>query len=417
MRMARDPSARKNVPAAAMQKIEIRSMDGIEARIYDTFSEADFEAFRSAYAVLLEGAREQIATSPRFFRALCEGNRAVLGPFVLVIYSGGQPEAMAIGRREVREIDLRIGLTALFRPRRRCLVVPEGGVLVKGGSASAALRLWKALLECLARRIFDAVAFLWLPLGSGFYRGALRKAPWLLREYHPLVDKHWYTELPGSLDELLARKSAKHRGNCRRAMRKIESSEVPRFRLRVFRKESEVDDLARDADAVAARSYQRTWGGGFADEVHIRGLLREAARAGELLAFALYADDRPCAFQIGIDHDGSHNIVYMAHDPDLGDYSPGTYLLLKCLEELCSSRVSREVDYGWGDGSHKERFGTRYSMEACPTFFAPTLDGLALSLALSAARMATKCCRRAAQALGLYGGWKRSRKRMRARSR
>jgi len=398
-----------------MQKLETGSMDGIEARIYDTFSEADFAAFRHAYAALLDGGREQVATSPRFFRALSEGNRAVLGPFVLVIYRDGQPEAMAIGRREAREIDLRVGLTALSRPRRRCLVVPEGGVLVKGGSASAALSLWKALLKCLARGSFDAVAFQWLPLGSEFYRGAIRKAPWLLREYHPLVDKHWYTDLPASLDELLARKSAEHRGNCRRAMRRIEGSEDPRFSLRVFRRESEVDDLARDADAVAARSYQRTWGGGFADEDHIRGLLREAARAGELLAYALYAGDRPCAFQIGIDHDGSHNLVYMAHDPDFGDYSPGTYLLLKCLEETCRSRVSAEVDYGWGGGSHKERFGTRYSMEACPTFFAPTLDGLALSLALSAARIATTCCRRAAEALGVYGWWKRSRKRKRAR--
>lgn len=409
-RLKRNSKCQEQASLTADSKpMECFAIGQSKAKIYNSFSSSDYACFEAAYSSLRNGERERLATAPRYFKVLTEECETSIEPFILVLYRANEPEGMIIGRVESLKLDMRIGRTSFLRPQRRCLVIPEGGVLVGKDSALVARRLLRALLRCFSFKAFEAISFHWLSLESAFYKSGIRKVSWPFRERPPIVDKHWYTELPPSFCDLLSKKSAKHRGNFRRALQKIENSHSPHFRMRTFDREDEVLELMRDAESVAVRSYQRAWGVGFIYSHQILGLLRSAAARDRLFALILYAEGTPVAFQIGVDHDGYHNIIYMAHDADFNDYGPGIYLLVKSLEEICRQKFSKIVDYGWGDGPHKRRFGTSYIWEGNPLFFAPTFDGFILSIGFTTIRIASECARKAARGLGIHERWKRYR--------
>ena len=378
--------------------------------IYDTLSDIELDSLKQNYYEIKGSSRECIATSPDYFRILTAGSERTLKPFVMVFHCSGHPEGIIIGRIEDSFLDMRLGRTVIFRKKCRCLIVPEGGVILKNGSERAALHLLRTLLACFALDEFDAITLRWIALDSILFKVALKKITWPFREHHPIVDKHWYTELPSSFELLLSRKTAKHRGNLHRLQRKIETCRSPAFRMRVFRNEAETGELLDDADFVAALSYQRAWGVGFMRTEAVAGMLRLAARQGKLLALVLYADDRPCAFQMGITHDGYHNVIYMAHDVLFDSFNPGNYLLLESLKELCDEHATTMVDYGLGDGMHKRRFGTAFTREANLLFFPPTIDGLLLGLCFSILRVFSDCIKQIARALGIHDTWKRYRR-------
>jgi CelD/BcsL family acetyltransferase involved in cellulose biosynthesis len=136
--------------------------------------------------------------------------------------------------------------------------------------------------------------------------------------------------------------------------------------------------LIQKAEEIAKRTYQRGLGVGFQDNEEMRRRLHLCAEKGWLRAYVLHLGDTPCAFWIGTLYQGSFCSDYLAFDSRFGAYSPGTFLLMKVVEEFCTARV-KEVDFGFGEARYKEQFGNSPSVEASIFVFAPNPKGALLN--------------------------------------
>ena len=73
----------------------------------------------------------------------------------------------------------------------------------------------------------------------------------------------------------------------------------------------------------------------------------------------------------------------MGYDQAYGKYSPGMYLVVKAVEQLCDSyphEAVRHIDWGLGDAQYKEVLGDCSWMEAQVQVFAPTVRGTGINL-------------------------------------
>jgi CelD/BcsL family acetyltransferase involved in cellulose biosynthesis len=151
------------------------------------------------------------------------------------------------------------------------------------------------------------------------------------------------------------------------------------MRIQCFRQESQIEDLIRDTEEVASKTYQRGLGVGFHDNLETRQWLRTAAQKGALRGCILYLEDHPCAFMIGIQYRQALHGTSMGYDPQYTDYSLGSLLLMRWIQEAFESNGSQsvsEIDLGPGDGRHKRAIYNHVWHESLVYIFAPTLKGL-----------------------------------------
>jgi CelD/BcsL family acetyltransferase involved in cellulose biosynthesis len=139
-----------------------------------------------------------------------------------------------------------------------------------------------------------------------------------------------------------------------------------------------LDRVIAEAEVIAKKTYQRGLGVGFEDTPAMHGRLNFCAQKGWLRAGVLYIGDRPCAFWIGTVYDGVFVSDFLAFDPEFRDYSLGSYLLIAMIEEFCKEGI-KAVDFGFGPGEYKERFGNSELREASVHIFAPNFKGITLN--------------------------------------
>lgn len=383
-----------------MKTLNVPMLGEYEASLIDSFSDADYGEYRAAYSELSRSAPVNMSVYPDYFRPKTENFPETRGPFIILLKKDSRTEALAIGRICRQVVEMRIGQFYVLKPRRYALIVPEDGIMVRDGAPEPTRALMKALRHSFKEKRFTLAHLYWLPQGSVEYLAALESRPCCLKAAFSLTSEHWYTDLEKSLGDMVAKRSKRHRGNLRRLMKTLDDDQA-RFRLRAFRQVGDVDRLMEDAEGVVSRTYQRAWDVGFHRNLATEQIAFRAASSNDLLGFVLYADGKPCAFQLGITFGDVHNIMYMAHDPAFDDWNPGTYLLLKSFEALCAEGKARVVDYGWGDGTHKRRFGDRHRLESNIMFFAPTLDGFTLCALLSFFRLVSVCFKKIATIFGV----------------
>jgi CelD/BcsL family acetyltransferase involved in cellulose biosynthesis len=159
-----------------------------------------------------------------------------------------------------------------------------------------------------------------------------------------------------------------------------------RVAYRTFRSPEEVDRACADVEAVAAKTYQRGIGAGFANNEENRKRFRLCAEKGWLRVYALYIDDQPRAFWSGTLYRGIFHLDFTGFDPELRKYEPGTAVFLKMIEDLCASGVTL-VDFGLGTAPYKERFGDTSWEEISPWVFAPGFRGNTLGLLVGASNV------------------------------
>lgn len=321
----------------------------------------------------------------------------VLRPHVVLLErENGQALAMLIGRIERVALECRIGYLRVMRPEVRALTVVYGGVLGEAAEAHAAA-LAGELAAALRRGEADVARLSGLTPESELYREVLHRAAPLCRDRLVRPAPHWRISLPGSFEEFLQRFKSKRRSEIRRMERLFEKTFPGRVCHRIFRAEAEAEELCRDAEAVARRTYQRGMEAGFVgDEEHLRRMRLAAAR-GWLRAYLVYLDDQPCAFEIGLLYRGVFHLEYTGYDPALRKYEVGTLVFMKMIADLCGSEAG-QIDCGLGDAAYKRQYGDRCWQECAPLMFAPTLRGRAINtvrtLTLTAGGLAGAVSRR-----------------------
>jgi hypothetical protein len=327
-------------------------------------------------------------SDPDSYLAVLKAMPSGVEPLVFVLYRKGAPQAMLVSRVENGNLSLRLGYKDLLKIKVRKLVCIYGGLLGDASSENC-----KALMisvnDFLRRGEADLAFFNSLRTDSPLYVAATKLQSFYVRDHMPVFELHRSMELPKTDNEANRRLSAKSRKEWRKLMKDFPDQVV----IRCFRKPEELDDMFRDVEEVAKKTYQRGLGVGFGDTPLMRGRLGLEAERGWLRAYVLYLAGRPCAFWVGKLYNETFHSDSMGYDSEYRKYSPGMFVVMSVIEGFCNpmnNDAVRVVDFGLGDAEYKRDLGNSEWREASLYLFAPTVGGLGLNLFRTPAALANR---------------------------
>jgi hypothetical protein len=316
-----------------------------------------------------------------FYRLIVSSRANVLGPYVLMLSRRDDVVAMLIGRRESVRLECRFGYKVLFRPRMKSITILEGGYFGPD-DAEAACALVEHLLGALRARQADVVMFAPLPVESQLYRAVQAMPSRWCRNHLAAPTPHYSVLLPDTPEAFVARMKPKHRGEIRRWERGLAKNHG-QVTLKRLNQPGEVEQLCRDVEVVAAKTYHRRLGFGFVHDEEMVKRLKLTAGEGRLRTEVLYVAGEPKAFWTATLYKGVCYLDYTGYDPAFKQYRMGTLVLLKLFQDLCGEEIAR-VDCGQGGAQYKARFGEEEHQESEGIIFAPTLNGVAFNLTRTA---------------------------------
>ena len=330
-----------------------------------------------------------------------EAHRAPLSvslPYVVMVSRNAKLEGILAGRLEDARLDVKLGYFSCWKAKLRAISVPNAGVLgdfsVENAQAACCY-----LLGALQQRQVEAVFFEWLPVESNLFKAVRSSAKVWWQNAALQLNQHWRIRLPPDAAELWGQ-SHHRRAWVRRIFKKIEADHPAKVNYRFFSDSAEVDTMCRDAEQVAAKSYQRTLGVGFVCDDSSCQRLLHYAKLGILRGCILYVDGVPKAFWIGSVFKGRFFSAYLGHDPGFQKYEPGSLVFIKMLEKLCAEGA-HQVDLGQGEGFYKQRFANHCDMEACLYVLSPSLRSLMLNAGFSAGEALAIGAKKALSALNV----------------
>jgi len=349
-----------------------------------------------------------------FYKLICRVRAEILGPYVLVVQRDGRPDCILIGRLEKTRLDVRVGYLKAFRPQTRVLVFVHGGFLGNTNEENSSLLVSK-IIESLNEHKIDAAHFHQLGLHSPLYDSVKQIPGVMFRDHFSPVEVHRHLKLPRTFDEYFANLPRKQRHEVRRHTRMLEHEFSDRVRTQYYGAGANIDELVREAEKVANKTYQRKLRVGFKDGVEMRGILDFAACRGELHACILYVDAEPRAFVIGTLYQNSLHCLSIGYDPEFGRFSVGLLLVMQWIEEAFRRNQNAEItgiDFGSGDARYKSEICNSEWTESSLYVFAPTAKGLALNLVRTASVVCQGFARDLLQRLHLLEETKRAWRRL-----
>jgi hypothetical protein len=266
------------------------------------------------------------------------------------------------------------------------------------------------LRTSLASGEADVVIFNGLSEDSLLRHGLLFYGSKWLCEKSPQTSIHWEMVLSEDGKSLRERMVSKHRSSIRKKEQQLELAFPGKTCWYWLRSFNDVRELCARIEIVASRTYQRSLGVGFInDEDHRRRFMLFAER-GQLRMQLLEIDRNIKAFWIGTVYQGVFHSFETGYDPDLRQYEPGTLIFIRMIDELAREGV-RNVDFGLGDASYKQRFGDKSWGEATFRLFAPSTKGILLRSSLGLCSTVDGFGRRMVKRAGvldkLKTGWRR----------
>lgn len=364
-------------------------------------SVAEVEAEREALSAV---EWRRIDADPEFFLAIVAARREVVRPHVVLVEDGERIVGAFVGRIEDVRHELRFGYAVLARPRLRALTLVHGG-LVGGDDGPVARALLLAVETALADGDADVVVLPSLAVGTAF-DAALAEVAWHRRLRGGDVP-HRRLVLPESFEALLASWTRKTRYNVRRQSDILERALEPDLSFRVLREPGDADRVMADLEHVAARTYQRALGAGFADTPEFRRIVPLALERGWLRAYVLYHRRVPIAFWHAYAYGNTLHVSTTGYDAAYSEYSPGTHVQMLMFQDACADPALRVVDFGLGDAQYKQRFGNESWSEHAVTAFAPRLRPLTVATAQRLTGAVGRAAARALRSTGLMNVVKR----------
>lgn len=342
-----------------------------------------------------------------FFLHVAARRPEVLRPYVAVAYRGEIPEAMLIGRVEERRVPVKFGYVQLPTPRI-CVLNFVYRCMRGNGSMEHSAALVREVLKTLRSGAADLAIFEHLPVESSLYH-AVRVLPGFLeRGISPERRIHWQLRLPPNSEALYEILSAKHRQNYRRKARKLLSDFSGKVRVERYRDIS--PQLFAEIESIAGKTYQRALGFGFKDTPEMRERWKLAAVAGWLRVSVLYIQDKPCAYWSAMAYQGTLWGDHLGFDPRYSSYSPGMYLMLSSLSDLCDGKWEddvTQVDFGLGDAEYKSVLSNCKFEESLIHVYGRTLRGTGMNLLSTPVGLADRGIRKLLARKDLLGKIKR----------
>lgn len=311
---------------------------------------------------------------------ILESNPSTETPHVLCVYRNGEPDAILVGRKSSGKMNLRIGYLKLGLSVTQLYFVY--GAFRGNVSTENARLLVREILQCLRRGEADLAYMNFHREDSPLFEAIHQVCPLPSRGLFHDVQKHYATSIPGTMDEYYQRLSHNSRSQAKSKVKKLVKQFPKQWRLRCFRNVEELDELVRDGERVAGKSYQRGLGVGFQDTSEERARIKLKAQKGWLRAYILYLGDEPAAIWFGDINEGIFGSDYLAFDPQFAKFSPGICLIVMVIEGFCGNLAEpvRGVDFATGYARYKEMFSDSVLEEKNSYIFAPTLKGTALNV-------------------------------------
>jgi hypothetical protein len=312
---------------------------------------------------------DEIQTDPDYFLWSLDGEPQVLRPHVLAVDREGRTDAVLVARLSEIRLPCKLGYATVYAPVIRTLSVVHDGLLGDHdcGVAGAAL---DELFASLELGVADALLFRQLRRESGLRDAAQARAGFLTRQRIARTDLRWQIELPNTFDDYLASLSSATRKGIRRTAAQVEKAFGDRLSLRRFQDVSELDSYLRDAESIAARTYQRSLGVGFLVDERQRARVRMLMERGWFRSYVLYLDGRPVAFEQGEAYRSRFVSVRAGYDPAYAQHRIGAYLLVKAIEDLVEDARFSVFDFGLGDAEYKRKLAHRSIEEGDLAVFA-----------------------------------------------
>ena len=342
----------REIPSATLARVSGRAGEDVRVAAVRTLDE--LEALREEWLPLLETS---ITTHPDYYRAVIETEPQVEAPYVLTVRRDGRLEAMLLARFERIPLPCKLGYRTIYAPRVRSITVIYEGYL--GNVEEHGARLVAELRAAIDRGDADVLLFRHLNVDHPLHRAATEGGGRFSRQRMARRMVCWERTLPPTFDEFLGSLSKSTRSGLTRYMKKLDRDFAGRLEARRFRSPDELDDYFRDAELVAAKSYQRGLGAGVRDNPRQRQRAKVAAEHGWFRAHMLYLDGAPIAFCGGEGFRERFRYGIPAYDPEYSDYRVGNYVLMKLIEDLCEDPELTLLDFGFGDAEYKRRFGDR----------------------------------------------------------
>ena len=357
-------------------------------------TEAQARAWRSWWERL---PVTNVDSDPDYFLTVVGHDRSVLRPHVMrVVPETGAPVLVA-ARLTAERFGAKAGGRQLGSMRTRALVVAFDGVV---GAHTVAQR--KAVTEAVTQTLVSGeadVAVFQMTEDGTRWSEHLDHYSTLPRLRRPPVTR-WYTDLPGSWEDLLAQRSAKSRRQIRYDDNKLRRAYGDRLELRRLDRPEHAHRLARDLRAVASVSYQRGLGVSLLDTPVQEALMTLSRSKDWLRVWMLYVDDAPVAFWWGVAHAGVLTIGSPGFDPAYARDRVGYYTLRRMLEDCADDPDVDRIDYGPGEADYKERFATGRSTARDVLLFARRPRALAVRTMLAAQDRTIAVARSTAEASG-----------------
>lgn len=331
---------------------------------------------------------------------LLETRPEILRPHIVVLYRGGAPVAMLIGRIVNQRMELKIGYKTILKPKVKLLSFVTGGTLgnLSPGNCKAAV---SEIVNCLRQREADIVAFHNIRTHEPIYEAARRVPDFISRDRFVTPKGHWMVRLRNSYPEFLQGLSSKERNNIRRYSRRLVEAFGKDLAIRSLCNAADFDLIMKDTETVAAKTYHRGLGVGFIADDETRRLTKLALDRACYRSYILYINDHPRAFWNGFLYGKTFFTGTTGVDPEYSKYRLGIFLLTSVFQDLCRGKVAAEVDFGLGDAQYKQILGNRKWQDATIHIFGPTLTGLGVSLLRTPIVIADKIARRAIGQTGL----------------
>lgn len=299
----------------------------------------------------------------------------IIRPHVIVVYRGGRPDAMLIGRIDQRRLAFRIGYKAILRPNVRLLNIIPGGSLGNLSAENSEL-LTAEILRCLRQGEADMAELGFVPADSALFQSVTRSPRLMSRDFFPTVQSHWRMNLSDS--DSAAQPLSKDDKEQRRKAKKFLAEHGNQIEIRRFGGLADLDRMIDDVEEIAQKTYQRGLGAGFTPTGETRRLLQLEAAKGWLRTYLLYVAGKPCAFWLGNVYHGIFCGGAMGYDPAYGKYAVGKFLMQHGIEEFRREGI-KAIDFWLGDADYKQRMSNQKWEEAIVYIFAPTLKGMFLN--------------------------------------
>lgn len=369
-------------------------------RVTTARSVDEVEALRPSWAALQAG---DLTTDIDYHLTLGRFHPDVVRPHVLLVERGEAPVALLAAHLHEGWLVHRIGPWNAYRPTVRSLDVAYRGFVGERSPETIAAVL-SELRRTLDEREADAVSLRYLALDDPLYAAASAAGRPHRREQFLRHRPHWSMTIGESLEETLSGRSAKTRENIRRSARRLEKEFGDRLRLERVGDPADAPRLFAAIDAVAARAYQYENDTLFRNSELERQLAVLGLSRGWYRAHVLYVDERPVAFWTGFSYGGAFGWRgATGYLPEFGRFSPGTYVLVKLLEDLSRDPAVCVFDMGGGDVEYKRYFGDYRWEEKDVRLLGPGLRNLAVSSIGSSVNGVHECLRRAEALAGRQG--------------